>query len=38
VRQEDLRLNDKTRQRDLKRLRELELVFLDSENRVCLEI
>lgn len=29
-----LKLNEKTRQRDLKRLRELELVFLDRENRV----
>lgn len=29
-----LRLNDKTRQRDLRRLREMELLFLDSENRI----
>lgn len=29
-----LKLNDKTRQRDLRRLRELELVFLDTDNRL----
>lgn len=29
-----LKRNDKTRQRDLKRLREMELVFLDTENRL----
>lgn len=29
-----LRLNDKTRSRDLKKLRELELVFLDTDNRL----
>lgn len=29
-----LKLNDKTRQRDLKRLREHELVFLDHDNRL----
>lgn len=29
-----LRLNDKTRQRDLRRLREIELLFLDSEKRI----
>lgn len=29
-----LKLNDKTRQRDLKRLRECDLVFLDTENRL----
>ena len=29
-----LRLNDKTRQRDLRRLREMELLFLDYENRI----
>lgn len=29
-----LRLNDKTRQRDLRRLREMELLFLDSGNRI----
>jgi hypothetical protein len=27
-----LKLNDKTRQRDLHRLRELELAFLDTDN------
>lgn len=29
-----LKLNDKTRSRDLKKLRELELVFLDTDNRL----
>lgn len=29
-----LKLNDKTRQRDLHRLREMELLFLDPENRI----
>lgn len=29
-----LKLNDKTRQRDLRNLREMELLFLDSENRI----
>lgn len=29
-----LKLNDKTRQRDMRRLRELELVFLDTDNRL----
>lgn len=29
-----LKLNDKTRQRDMHRLREMELVFLDTENRL----
>ena len=29
-----LRLNDKTRSRDMKKLRELELVFLDTDNRL----
>lgn len=29
-----LKLNDKTRQRDLRRLREMELLFLDLENRL----
>lgn len=29
-----LKLNDKTRSRDLKKLRELELVFVDTENRL----
>ncbi len=29
-----IKLNDKTRQRDLRRLREMELLFLDSENRI----
>lgn len=29
-----LKLNDKTRQRDMRRLRELELVFLDTDNQV----
>lgn len=29
-----LRFNDKTRQRDLRRLREMELLFLDAENRI----
>ena len=29
-----LKLNDKTRSRDLKKLRGLELVFLDTDNRL----
>lgn len=29
-----LKRNDKTRQRDLRRLREMELLFLDNENRL----
>lgn len=29
-----LKRNDKTRQRDMRRLREMELVFLDTENRL----
>lgn len=29
-----LKLNDKTRQRDMRDLREMELVFLDAENRL----
>ena len=29
-----LKLHDKTRSRDLKKLRELELVFLDTDNRL----
>lgn len=29
-----LKLNDKTRQRDMRRLRELELVFLDNESQL----
>jgi Fic family protein len=29
-----LKLNDKTRQRDMNRLREMRLVFLDTENRL----
>jgi hypothetical protein len=29
-----LRLNDKTRSRDLHRLREMELVYLDMDNRL----
>jgi len=29
-----LKRNDKTRQRDMQRLREMELVFLDTENRL----
>ncbi|QXP84725.1 Fic family protein [Methylococcus sp. Mc7] len=30
-----LKLNDKTRQRDLHKLRALELAYLDTENRLC---
>jgi hypothetical protein len=29
-----LKLNDKTRQRDLRRLREMELLYLDTDNRL----
>jgi len=32
-----LKFNDKTRQRDLRSLREMKLLFLDSKNRICPE-